>query len=255
MDKNMGINNHVFKNSNNNCVKDLPINIYNKKNKKREILINSFIKKFPKVKLDTIISVNKYYKENYEMEYYEKKVINENQIIKSENELLKSKVAVLEEELDLKKYKESSVSGIPAEVLTRSNTNPFGKIIVSVGEEEGVLLGEEVFAGYSPIGKVTFVDKSLSEITLFTSPASVFEAKLEDGTPIELEGKGNNGFLIEAGRAVTAYPGMKIFKASDELYPIAEVVHISFDPRDPTQTIYAKPIVNIESLRFVTIKK
>lgn len=185
-----------------------------------------------------------------------KKVLfNENQIIKSENELLKSKVAVLEEELDLKKYKESSVSGIPAEVLTRSNTNPFGKIIVSVGEEEDVLLGEEVFAGYSPIGKVTFVDKSLSEITLFTSPASVFEAKLEDGTPIELEGKGNNGFLIEAGRAVTAYPGMKIFKASDELYPIAEVVHISFDPRDPTQTIYAKPIVNIESLRFVTIKK
>ena len=81
MDKNMGINNNVFKNSNNNCVKDLPINIYNKKNKKREILINSFIKKFPKVKLDTIISVNKYYKENYEMEYYEKKVINENQII------------------------------------------------------------------------------------------------------------------------------------------------------------------------------
>ncbi len=184
-----------------------------------------------------------------------KDLFNENQSIKSENELLKSKVAVLEEELDLKKYKEDSVFGISAEVLTRSGASPFGSIIVSVGEEDGVLVNEEVFVGYSPIGRVSFVDKSTSEVTLYTSPSSVFEAKLEDGTPISLEGKGNNGFLIEAGRAVTAYPGMKIFKASDELYPIAEVVHISFDPRDPTQTIYAKPIVNIESLRFVTIKK
>lgn len=184
-----------------------------------------------------------------------KNLFNENQSIKSENELLKSKVAVLEEELDLKKYKEISVSGISAEILTRSNTSPFGKIVVSVGEEDGVLVGEEVFVGYSPIGKVSFVDKRISEVSLYTAPSSVFEAKLEDGTPVNLEGKGNNGFLIEAGRSVTAYPGMKIFKASDELYPIAEVVHISFDPRDPTQTIYAKPIVNIESLRFVTIKK
>lgn len=81
MDKNMGINKCCLKSSNNNYVKDLSTNISNKKNKKREILINSFIKKFPKVKLDTIISVNKYYTENYEIVYNEKKVINENQII------------------------------------------------------------------------------------------------------------------------------------------------------------------------------
>ena len=85
MDNNMGINtdinNYSFKNLNNNSVKDFSINICDKKNKKREILINCFIKKFPKVKLDTIISVNKYYKENYEIESYDKKVINEEQII------------------------------------------------------------------------------------------------------------------------------------------------------------------------------
>lgn len=77
----MGINNHYSKNLNNITVKDFSENICVKKNKKREILINSFIKKFPKVKLDTIISVNKYYKDNYEIGCYEKKVINENQII------------------------------------------------------------------------------------------------------------------------------------------------------------------------------
>jgi hypothetical protein len=81
MDKNMGITNHYSKNLNNNTGKDFATNICNKKNKKREILINSFIKKFPKVKLDIIIGVNKYYKENYEIGCNEKKVINENQII------------------------------------------------------------------------------------------------------------------------------------------------------------------------------
>lgn len=184
-----------------------------------------------------------------------KDLFNQNINLKSENELLKSKIAALEEALDLENYEAESVSGIPGEVLTRSAASPFGTVIVSVGEEDGVLSGDEVFVGFSPIGRVSFVDKSISEVTLYTSPTSNFEAKLEDGTPVTLEGRGNNGFLIEAPRSVTAYPGMKIFKVSDELYPIAEVVHISFDPRDPTQIIYARAIVNTEILRFVTIKK
>lgn len=184
-----------------------------------------------------------------------KSIFNENKELRSENELLKSKVAALLEELDVQNYEGNSVPGISAEVLTRSSASPFGTIIVSVGEEDGVFVGEEVFGGFSPIGKVSFVDKNISEVVLYTSPSSNFEAKLEDGTPVNLEGRGNNGFFIEVPRSVTAYPEMKIFKASDELYPVAEVVHISFDPRDPTQIIYAKPIVNIESLRFVTIKK
>lgn len=194
--------------------------------------------------------------ENIVIFFNSKKAISlDNQELKSENELLKSKVAALMEALDMQNYEADSVSGISAEVLTRSSASPFGTIIVSAGEEDGVFVGEEVFGGFSPIGKVSFVDKNISEVTLYTSPSSNFEAKLEDGTPVSLEGRGNNGFFIEVPRSVSAYPEMKIFKASDELYPIAEVVHISFDPRDPTQIIYAKPIVNIESLRFVTIKK
>ena len=35
-------------------------------NKKRELLINKFIEKFPKVKLQTIIEINKYYNQNYD---------------------------------------------------------------------------------------------------------------------------------------------------------------------------------------------
>ena len=39
-----------------------------KNNNRKEILINKFIEKFPKVKLHTIIKVHKYYNENYDIE-------------------------------------------------------------------------------------------------------------------------------------------------------------------------------------------
>lgn len=50
-------------------------------NKKRELFINFFIKKFPKVKLHTIIKVNKYYsdnlkKDNCDMDNFYNKTIN-----------------------------------------------------------------------------------------------------------------------------------------------------------------------------------
>lgn len=54
-----------------------------KKNTCRQLLINTFIKKFPKVKLETIINVNKYY--NYNKNKYDK--FNINDII---NEYLKN---------------------------------------------------------------------------------------------------------------------------------------------------------------------
>jgi hypothetical protein len=82
MDIKIGINNgHCLKNCHNNSGKDILTNIYVKKNKKRELLINSFIKKFPKVKLHTIIEVNKYYTDHYEIDNDKKKISNENEII------------------------------------------------------------------------------------------------------------------------------------------------------------------------------
>jgi len=83
MDINMNLNNNLL---NKNLVKDNSLDILdkkkNKKNKKRELLINSFIKKFPKVKLHTIIEINKYYNENYEKNDESDEInLSENQII------------------------------------------------------------------------------------------------------------------------------------------------------------------------------
>lgn len=81
MEINMCKNSNYLKNCNNNSGNDITVNVSYKKNKKRELLINSFIKKFPKVKLHTIVKVNKYYTNNYELENNEKKNLNENEII------------------------------------------------------------------------------------------------------------------------------------------------------------------------------
>ena len=43
------------------------LNLVQQTDNKREILINKFIEKFPKVKLHTIIKVNKYYNEYCEL--------------------------------------------------------------------------------------------------------------------------------------------------------------------------------------------
>jgi hypothetical protein len=82
MDIIMGSNdNDGLNNSHTDSKKDISINIYNKKNKKREIIINSFIKKFPKVKLHTIIKISKYYTDNYDQYDNELKILNNNKII------------------------------------------------------------------------------------------------------------------------------------------------------------------------------
>ena len=74
-------NNHSLKSFQNNIGKENLPNTCNKKNIKRELLINSFIKKFPKVKLHTIIEVNKYYTIHYDMDNSENNILNENKII------------------------------------------------------------------------------------------------------------------------------------------------------------------------------
>jgi hypothetical protein len=86
MNVNMGLsNNHNLKKTSNNSKNDVMINInthtHTNKNNKREILINTFIKKFPKVKLHTIIEVNKYYTDNYDQDNNQIKIPNENKII------------------------------------------------------------------------------------------------------------------------------------------------------------------------------
>lgn len=76
----MGINSNNLQKSHNNLTKDLLINLNNKKNIKRELLINEFIKKFPKVKLHTIIEVNKYYNCHYDKDNEDYDIENDNEI-------------------------------------------------------------------------------------------------------------------------------------------------------------------------------
>jgi hypothetical protein len=82
MDIKMCVNNsHSLKNSHDVLGQDILKKIYYKKNNKRELLINEFIKKFPKVKLHTIIEVNKYYTNHYDIYGGEIKIPNENVIV------------------------------------------------------------------------------------------------------------------------------------------------------------------------------
>ncbi len=67
-----------------NGSKELSVNLLLKRKKynNRELLINKFIEKFPKVKLHTIVEINKYYNCHYDNTDNDKKeFVNEKEII------------------------------------------------------------------------------------------------------------------------------------------------------------------------------
>ncbi len=191
-------------------------------------------------------------------------LLKENDTLKEENLTLKAELSNYQSiENENKSLKEllgrlgENNSYILATILAKPNTTLFDTLLLDVGEDQNISVGDIVFAyGNIPLGKISEVYNNTSKVTLFTNPGEKTNAVISStNTYIDLIGRGGGNFEIILPRDFTVAEGENVLLPDLNNYLIAKVVSTISDARDSYQKALLISPVNIQQLKFVQIRK
>ncbi|PCI19546.1 hypothetical protein COB64_03725 [Candidatus Wolfebacteria bacterium] len=144
-----------------------------------------------------------------------------------------------------------------ASILTKPNQSPYGTLIIDIGSDSGVEVGDYIIArGNVVLGEIKDVFSNSSRVTLFSKSGNEIEGILSEfDIFVTLTGKGSGNFEFTIPRDIEIIDGLEVIIPSINSYLIADVRNIVRDPRDPLQKIVLASPVNIQELRFVQVLK
>lgn len=148
--------------------------------------------------------------------------------------------------------------GILANVIALPTQSLYSTLVLDAGSAEGVEQGMVVLAfDATELGIIDSVSEHRSIVLLHSSPGKETSGTIvgESDTQVKLIGRGGGEYEVRIPRELVFDPGMLIITQSVFPKPLAQIEHISTDPRDPFQKILAKTPVNIKNTRWVTVKK
>lgn len=140
-------------------------------------------------------------------------------------------------------------------ILAKPRVNPYGTVVLDVGSDHGVLVGNQVFSSPGVImGEVTEVFKKTSKVLLYTA-SGVNQPIILDGQNlyIEAEGKGAGAFELHLPREIEIFEGDQLLYPTADSYILGVVTARLFDVRDPFQTILATAPVNVNHARWLYV--
>jgi rod shape-determining protein MreC len=191
-------------------------------------------------------------------------VFHENENLKEENSTLKNSILeyeiVKQENQELKEL----LGRIPPEydftlatILVRPNRSPYDTLIVDAGSAHGIQEGQRVYANaHVPIGEVSKVYLSTSLIMLYSNPGHITEAILESSNAtVELVGRGGGNFEMTIPLELSSDKGAFVVLPNALPEIVATVEEVISIPTDPIKKILLSSPVNIQSLKWVQIKK
>lgn len=166
-------------------------------------------------------------------------------VYKDENEKLKEILG-----------RKHSADLVLAQILSRPNRSPYDILVVDIGQNESVVVGQKVFArGNIPIGEVAEVSKNTSRIKLYSTPGTETLARLEGSdVDINLIGTGSGGFEIILPKDFSINTGQAILNKSINSKTIALVEGVVSTEKDSFKKVLAKSPVNIQELAWVQIE-
>lgn len=200
--------------------------------------------------------------------------------ISKENEELKLKIeedranranydSVVKENIELKDIlgrKNERVDLVLASILAKPNQSPFDTLLIDIGENNGLKIGDRVFAfGNIPIGRVAEVYHNYSKVVLFSSsgeatPVVVSPKPNLDANPatqnifLEAIGRGGGNFEVIIPRDFVIAKDDQVVLAGITPYVLGVVETVISDPRDSFQKALLVSPVNIQEIKFVQVQ-
>ncbi|MFA5751252.1 MAG: rod shape-determining protein MreC [Candidatus Paceibacterota bacterium] len=189
-------------------------------------------------------------------------LLEENNKLKYELGLMNAKIqhynTLLEENNQLKEIfgrGENKDEIILAVILAKPKQSIYGTVLVDVGKNMGIEVGDKVFVyGNIILGYVSDVYPSSSKIILFSSPGEETEVII-NGTYLKIVGRGSGNFELEVPKDFVIEEGMDVTIPDINSYILAKIDKVISDSRDSFQKVLLTSPINISEIKFVEIKK
>ncbi|MFA6094736.1 MAG: rod shape-determining protein MreC [Candidatus Paceibacterota bacterium] len=166
--------------------------------------------------------------------------------------------AVYRENMELKEMlgRKSSSHVVLGAVLARPPQTLYDTILLDVGSDDGIALGQKVFVGSTTVvGKITEVRTHQAIALLASAPGEKVEVLIgKKDISATAEGKGGGNFEIKIPKDVLVTKGDAITIPSISVGVYGVVEDIITKPADSFQYLLFKSPVNVRSVRFVGVE-
>lgn len=143
-------------------------------------------------------------------------------------------------------------------VLSRPPHSPYDSLTIDIGEDKGLNYGDMVYAGdHYLIGRIEAVNPTTSIVKLFSSPGEKVDVLVgaSSTSAVVAEGRGGGNFFIKVPRNIDIKEGDPIIVPSLHSIVLGTAEKVDADAGEAYTEIYFKLPININSLKYVQIKK
>lgn len=152
--------------------------------------------------------------------------------------------------------REGALDGTLARVVVPPNRSIYDTLVIDIGLEDGLTVGQEVYAfGSVALGTVSEVLSHSSTVLLYSASNRQTSGTVTGSDlTVTLIGRGAGEYEVRMPRDITFEQGGVISQQSLGVHPLATIQKIVTDPRDPFQRLLAKVPVNLQTLKWVVVK-
>ena len=169
------------------------------------------------------------------------------QIVKDENILLKEMLGRKPTGKDL----------VLSNILTKPNYSPYDTIVVDIGADRGINVGNLVYSNaLVPVGEISVVYPNTSLVTLYTNPGQVTEAMMDvSNTSVELVGRGGGNFEMSIPVDLPFTKGTFVYLPNLQTEIVAITQDVISSPNDPIKKVLLSSPVNVQSLKWILVNR
>ena len=139
-------------------------------------------------------------------------------------------------------------------VLAKPDMTPYDTLIIDVGKDNNILIGDLVIVENVILGEVAETYQTSSKVRLYSSSGERVTVFIGDNAvTAEAHGLGGGNFEIELPRNVDVFVGDSIYIPKFHPQILGTVEHINSDPNDTFERILFRSPVSLFSLRFVDV--
>jgi len=193
-----------------------------------------------------------------------KNLLEENNRLKDELESISARLAnynsLLDENLKTREVLgrlEQTDNIVLSAILSKGGRSPYDTLIIDVGSNEGIVVGNLVLAyGSVAIGQVREVYARSAKVVLFSGWGEKTEAAIVGkDTFFQVLGRGGGSFEMVLPRDLELERGVEVVLPGISSRILATVETVISDPRDSFKKVVLVGPINIQELKFVQVQK